>query len=148
MEYSKNGLHLTEQFEGCRLTAYPDPGTGGDPWTIGYGHTGSDVHAGLTITQEQAEELLMKDVQKAANDVNAKVTTDITQEEFDALVDFVFNCGAGNFNGSTLLKKINAGDMEGAAHEFEKWDMAAGKHMAGLLRRRHAEAQEFLSGIA
>ena len=148
MEYSKNGLHLTEQFEGCRLTAYPDPGTGGDPWTIGYGHTGSDVHAGLTITQEQAEELLMKDVQKAANDVKAKVTTDITQEEFDALVDFVFNCGAGNFNGSTLLKKINAGDMEGASHEFEKWDMAAGKHMAGLLRRRHAEAQEFLSGMA
>jgi len=148
MEYSKNGLHLTEQFEGCRLTAYPDPGTGGDPWTIGYGHTGSDVHVGLTITQEQAEELLMKDVQKAANDVKAKVTTDITQEEFDALVDFVFNCGAGNFNGSTLLKKINAGDMEGASHEFEKWDMAAGKHMAGLLRRRHAEAQEFLSGMA
>jgi lysozyme len=148
MEYSKNGLHLTEQFEGCRLTAYPDPATGGDPWTIGYGHTGSDVHSGLTITQEQAEELLMKDVQKAANDVKVKVTTDITQEEFDALVDFVFNCGAGNFNGSTLLKKINAGDMEGAAHEFEKWDMAAGKHMAGLLRRRHAEAQEFLSGMA
>ena len=148
MEYSKNGLHLTEQFEGCRLTAYPDPGTGGDPWTIGYGHTGSDVHVGLTITQEQAEELLMKDVQKAANDVKAKVTTDITQEEFDALVDFVFNCGAGNFNGSTLLKKINAGDMEGASHEFEKWDMAAGKHMAGLLKRRHSEAQEFLSGMA
>lgn len=148
MEYSKNGLHLTEQFEGCRLNAYPDPATGGDPWTIGYGHTGSDVYAGLTITQEQAEELLMKDIQKAANNVKAKVTTDITQEEFDALVDFVFNCGAGNFNGSTLLKKINAGDMEGAAHEFEKWDMAAGKHMAGLLRRRHAEAEEFLSGMA
>ena len=148
MEYSKNGLHLTESFEGVRLSAYPDPASGGDPWTIGYGHTGSDVHSGLVITQEQAEELLMKDVQKAANDVKAKVTTDITQEEFDALVDFVFNCGAGNFNGSTLLKKINAGDMEGAAHEFEKWDMAAGKHMAGLLRRRHAEAQEFLSGIA
>jgi lysozyme len=148
MNYSKNGLHLTEQFEGCRLTAYPDPATGGDPWTIGYGHTGSDVHKGLTITQEQAEELLMKDIQKAVQSVNSKVTTDITQNEFDALVDFVFNCGAGNFAGSTLLKKINAGDMEGAAHEFEKWDMAAGKHMAGLLRRRHAETQEFISGIA
>ena len=54
MEYSKDGAHLTEQFEGCKLTAYPDPATGGDPWTIGYGHTGNDVYPGLTITQEQA----------------------------------------------------------------------------------------------
>ena len=147
-QYSKNGLHLTEQFEGCKLNAYPDPGTGGAPWTIGYGHTGPDVHPGLTITQEQAEELLMQDTQKAATAVNAKVTGDITQEEFDALVDFVFNVGAGNFAASTLLKKVNAGDIHGAAAEFEKWDMAAGKQMAGLLRRRHAEAEEFLSGLA
>ena len=147
-EYSKNGLHLTEQFEGCKLTAYPDPATGGAPWTIGYGHTGPDVHPGLTITQEQAEELLMQDTQKAAAAVNAKVTGDITQEDFDALVDFVFNVGAGNFAASTLLKKVNSGDIHGAAAEFEKWDMAAGKHMAGLLRRRHAEAEEFLSGLA
>jgi lysozyme len=147
-EYSKNGLHLTEQFEGCKLTAYPDPATGGAPWTIGYGHTGPDVHTGLTITQEKAEELLMQDTQKAAAAVNAKVTGDITQEEFDALVDFVFNVGAGNFAASTLLKKVNAGDIHGAAAEFEKWDMAAGKHMAGLLRRRHAEAEEFLSRLA
>ena len=148
MEYSKNGAHLTESFEGLRLTAYADPGTGGAPWTIGYGHTGLDVHPGLTITQEQAEELLMQDTQKAAAAVNAKVTGDITQEEFDALVDFVFNVGAGNFAASTLLKKVNSGDIHGAAAEFEKWDMAAGKHMAGLLRRRHAEAEEFLSGLA
>ena len=148
MEYSKNGAHLTESFEGCKLTAYPDPGTGGAPWTIGYGHTGPDVHPGLTITQEQAEELLMQDTQKAAAAVNAKVTGDITQEEFDALVDFVFNVGAGNFAASTLLKKVNAGEIHGAAAEFEKWDMAAGKHMAGLLRRRHSEAEEFLSGLA
>ena len=148
MEYSKNGAKLTEQFEGCKLTAYPDPGTGGSPWTIGYGHTGPEVHLGLTITQEQAEELLMEDVKKAAATVNTKVTTDITQEEFDALVDFVFNVGAGNFDASTLLKKVNAGDIHGAADEFLKWDMAAGKHMAGLLKRRHAEAEEFLSGMA
>ena len=147
MNYSKNGLHLTENFEGLRLIAYPDPATNGDPWTIGYGHTGTEVHKGMTITQEQAEELLMQDVKKAAATVNAKVTTDITQEEFDALVDFVFNVGAGNFNASTLLKKVNSGDIQGAANEFLKWDMAAGKHMAGLLKRRHAEAEEFLSGI-
>ena len=148
MEYSKNGLDLTESFEGLSLVSYPDPATGGEPWTIGYGHTGPDVHPGLTITQEQAEELLMQDVKKAAAAVNAKVTGDITQEEFDALVDFVFNVGAGNFAASTLLKKVNAGDIHGAAAEFEKWDMAGGKHMAGLLRRRHAEAEEFLSGLS
>ena len=148
MEYSKNGLHLTEEFEGLRLTAYPDPGTGGNPWTIGYGHTGSDVHPGLTITKEQAEELLMKDIQKAVADVNSKVTTDLTQDEFDAIVDFVFNVGAGNFNNSTLLKKINANDMEGAANEFDKWNLAAGKVMAGLVRRRHAETMLFLNHVA
>ena len=147
MNYSKNGLHLTENFEGLRLIAYPDPATNGDPWTIGYGHTGAEVHKGMTITQEQAEELLMQDVKKTAATVNAKVTTDITQEEFDALVDFVFNVGAGNFNASTLIKKVNSGDIQGAANEFLKWDMAAGKHMAGLLKRRHAEAEEFLSGM-
>ena len=148
MQYSKDGLHLTEQFEGVRLTAYPDPATGGDPWTIGYGHTGPEVHSGMTITQEQAENYLMQDVAKAAADVNAKVTVEITQGEFDALVDFAFNCGCGNLNGSTLLKKLNAGDYEGAAHEFEKWDMAAGKHMAGLLRRRQAEELLFLKDMA
>jgi len=148
MEYSKDGLHLIEQFEGCRLQAYPDPGTGADPWTIGYGHTGPDVHPGLEITKEQAEELLAQDVQKAAADVNAHVTTDITQEEFDALVDFAFNCGCGNLNHSTLLKKVNEGDFEGAAEEFLKWDKAGGHVMAGLLKRRHAEATLFLSGKA
>ena len=147
MNYSKNGLHLTENFEGLRLTAYPDPATHGDPWTIGYGHTGAEVHQGMTITQEQAEEFLMQDVQKAVQTVNLKVHTDLTPNEFDALVDFVFNCGAGNFAGSTLLKKINAGDMEGAALEFQKWDKAAGHVMAGLVRRRQAETDLF-KGLA
>jgi lysozyme len=80
--------------------------------------------------------------------VNAHVKTDINQDEFDALVDFAFNCGCGNLNNSTLLKKLNAGDMEGAAEEFLKWDMAAGHHLAGLAKRRHAEATLFLSGKA
>ena len=148
MQYSKDGLHLTEGFEGCRLNAYPDPGTGGDPWTIGYGHTGADIHAGLTITQAQAEEYLRQDVQKAAANVNTHVKVEITQDEFDALVDFAFNCGCGNLDTSTLLKKLNAGDHEGAAQEFLKWDMAGGHHMAGLLRRRQAEAALFLTKLA
>ena len=147
-KYSKDGLHLTEGFEGVRLTAYPDPATGGDPWTIGYGHTGPEVHSGMTITQEQAENYLAEDVKKAEADVNARLNVEVTQNEFDALVDFAFNCGCGNLNNSTLLKKLNAGDFEGAAQEFLKWDMAAGHHMAGLLRRRQAEELLFLKDMA
>ena len=147
-KYSKDGLHLTEGFEGVRLTAYPDPATGGDPWTIGYGHTGPEVHSGMTITQEQAENYLAEDVKKAEADVNARLNVEVTQNEFDALVDFAFNCGCGNLNNSTLLKKLNAGDYEGAAQEFLKWDMAAGHHMAGLLKRRQAEELLFLKDMA
>jgi lysozyme len=148
VKYSRNGFDLTKQFESCRLTAYPDPGTGGVPFTVGYGHTGADIHEGMTITQEQADLYLAEDVQKAVDEVNAKVHTDLSQEEFDALVDFVFNVGAGNFNNSTLLKCINAGDMEGAARQFDRWDKSDGRVLAGLVRRRQAETQEFLSGLA
>ena len=143
MTYSQTGLHLTENFEGCSLTAYPDPGTGGDPWTAGYGHTGDDVCEGTTCTQEQAEQWLMQDVQHAAKAVNDLVQIDLTQEEFDALVDFTFNLGVGNFRSSTLLRKLNAGDIDGAAAEFDKWDRAGGRVMAGILRRRQAETNLF-----
>ena len=148
MEYSKEGLKLTERFEGCRLEAYPDPGTGGDPWTIGYGHTGPDVFPTLVITQEYAEKLLLEDVQKAVANVNAHLKIEVTQEEFDALVDFAFNCGCRNLDNSTLLKKVNEGDHEGAADEFLKWDKAGGHVMAGLLKRRQAEAALFLSYLS
>ena len=148
MEYSKDGLHLTERFEGCRLVAYPDPGSGGDPWTIGYGHTGPEVVEGLEITQDQAEQYLAQDIKQAEANVNAVVHVELTQEEFDALVDFAFNCGCRNLDSSTLMKKLNAGDYDGASHEFIKWDMAAGHHMAGLLKRREAEAAMFISKLA
>ena len=147
MIYSKNGLHLTEQFEGLRLTAYPDPGTGGAPWTIGYGHTGPDVHPGLTITQQQAENLLARDIQTASDAVNRLVKYELTQEEFDALVDFTYNCGAGNLQASTLLKKINAGDMVGASKEFAKWNLANGHVLQGLVKRRQEEMRLFLQSI-
>jgi len=148
MEYSKNGLKLTERFEGCRIEAYPDPGTGGDPWTIGYGHTGPDVFPTLVITQEYAEKLLLEDVQKAVDNVNAKLKIEVSQDEFDALVDFAFNCGCRNLDNSTLLKKVNEGDHEAAAEEFLKWDKAGGHVMAGLLKRRQAEAALFLSDLS
>ena len=139
MEYSLDGLHLTESFEDCRLQAYLD--SGGVP-TIGYGHT-HGVAMGMTCTQEQAEQWLQQDVQVAAQAVNRMVTVALTQPEFDALVDFTFNLGTGSLQHSTLLRLLNAGDYKGAAAEFEKWDRAGGKVMAGLLRRRQAEEQMF-----
>lgn len=142
MTYSKDGLHLTEQFEGCKLEAYQDSR---GIWTIGYGHT-AGVHAGATCTQQQAEQWLAEDIAWAASEVNKLVHVLLTQAEFDALVDFVFNCGAGNFDHSTLLALVNKGDMKDAANEFEKWDRSGGKVVAGLLRRRDAERVMFLTG--
>lgn len=137
MKYSKDGLHLTEQFEGCRLSAYPD--TGG-VWTIGYGHT-SGVHAGMVCTQSQAEAFLQEDVSHAEREVNRLVQVPLTQSEFDALADFQFNTGA--LGKSTLLELLNAGDYHGAAAQFERWDRVKGVEVAGLLRRRKAEEEEF-----
>jgi lysozyme len=136
LTYSRNGLALTEQYEGCRLTAYQDQV---GVWTVGYGHTGADVTPGLTITQAEAEALLAKDVLAAARCVNTTVKLRLTQGEFDALVDFVFNLGPGNFLRSTLLTALNAGDLARAAAQFECWDRAGGVIVAGLLRRRQAE---------
>ena len=141
MEYSKNGLSLTEQFESCRLTAYPD--SKGVP-TIGWGHT-AGVYPGQTITQEQADDFLMADVQNAVAHVNNLVHIQLTQNEFDALVDFAFNCGCGAFASSTMLRLLNAGNITGAAYEFQRWDKADGTVVAGLLRRRIAESTEFQS---
>jgi lysozyme len=139
MEYSLDGLHLTESFEGCRLDAYLD--SVGVP-TIGYGHT-HGVTLGMTCTQDQAEQWLQQDIQVAAEAVNRMVTVTLTQQEFDALVDFTFNLGTGSLQKSTLLRLLNAGDYKGAATEFDKWDKAGGKVMAGLLRRRQSEEQMF-----
>lgn len=144
MRYSLSGLHLTELFEGLKLAAYPDPATGSLPWTISYGHTGPEVHQGLVWTKDQAEAALQRDIGFAEGNVNHWCTrSDLTQGEFDALVDFAFNCGTKNLDASTLLKDVNSGDFAAAAAEFEKWDHAGGKVMAGLLRRRQAEEAEF-----
>jgi lysozyme len=140
LTYSSNGLTLTEQFEGCNLTAYQDQV---GVWTIGYGHTGQDVVSGLTITQDQAQDLLAQDVSSAAACVNRVVTIELEQDEFDALVDFVFNLGTGAFTESTLLRDLNSGDATAAAAQFDQWDHAGGAVVAGLLRRRQAETALF-----
>jgi len=140
MEYSQDGLRLTEQFEKCRLTAYQDIA---GVWTIAWGHTGSDVYPGRVITLDEANSLLLQDVQNALDHVNSLVIVPLTQNEFDALVDFCFNCGCAAFAGSTMLKLLNAGDYQGAAEQFDAWDHAGGKVVAGLLRRRQIETNDF-----
>jgi len=139
MEYSSEGLHLTEQFEGCKLTAYLDQV--GVP-TIGYGHT-AGVKMGDTITQEQAEHFLQEDIAVCVAEINRHVGVTLTQGEFDALVDFAFNLGFHALETSTLWKLIQAHDFAGAAAQFPRWDKAGGKKVEGLLRRRLAEQAEF-----
>lgn len=147
MQYSREGRLLTERFEGLRFKAYQDQV---GVWTIGYGHT-RGVQEGQICTAEQAEAWLAQDIAIAEADVNShcsKLIADgkLTQGEFDALVDFAFNLGCRALDTSTLLRLVNAGDFARAAEEFERWDHAGGKVVAGLLRRRLAEKEEFLNG--
>lgn len=147
------GINLIKEFEGCHkkradgnIEAYPDPGTGGVPWTIGWGTTRMDGRAvvrGDVITQAKADKLLEDDLVKYAKEVEAAITAPTTQDQFDALVSFHYNTGA--IATSTLTKKHNARDYEGAAQEFGRWNKAGGKVMAGLTRRRAAEAMLYRS---
>ncbi len=140
MEYSNAGLVLTKSFEGLRLTAYQDSG---GVWTIGHGHTGPDVHAGQTITEPEADALLRADLAASVACVNRSVTVALTQNQFDALVDFCFNAGRGNFERSALLRDVNRADFSAAAGQFGLWVNAGGQRLPGLVRRRAAEAAMF-----
>jgi lysozyme len=140
--YSNRGLALTKSFEGLHLGAYQD--CAGN-WTIGYGHTGPSVLPGQSISEPEAEKLLQADLAEAVACVNHAVKAVISQSEFDAMVDFCFNAGRGNFVQSTLLRKVNSGDFKGAAAQFALWVHAGGEVVAGLLRRRNAEAALFVA---
>lgn len=141
MTVNKAGLDLIRAFEGCRLDAYPDPGTGGEPITIGYGATGG-IKLGTKWTQAQADARLAQDVGRFSDGVAALLGLAPTNEnQFSAMVALAFNIGLGAFGSSTLLKKHKAGDYAGASAEFLKWVNAGGKRMNGLVRRREAEAQ-------
>lgn len=126
MQISNKGIEKIKGYEGLSLTAYPDPGTGGRPWTIGYGHT-LGVQKGDVITPRQAELFLHEDLAPVYITIETNVKVTLTQGQFDALCSFIFNVGAGNFVKSTLLKKLNAGDIKGAADEFMRWNKAAGR---------------------
>ena len=139
-QYSAVGLAITKSFEGLRLTAYQDVA---GVWTIGYGSTIPTVHPGEVITEKEAEQRLIDNMQTAVSCVSEAVTITITQGQFDAMVDFCFNVGQGNFRNSTLLRRVNAGDFAGAAAQFLVWVYAGGVVQEGLDRRRRAEAEMF-----
>mgnify|MGYP000845376888 CR=1 FL=1 len=156
MRVSQAGIDLIKEFEGCHLQAYPDPKTGGDPWTIGWGATGPDIYKGLVWTQDQADERLLKDIEAREAIVNQYVTVPLTQGMFNATVSILCNVGFGSStrNGiirlksgepSTLLAKLNAGDYEGAANEFGRWISPGSPVERGLKRRRGAEVEMFNS---
>lgn len=137
---SRPGIDLIKRFEGCRLQAYLCPA---GVWTIGFGHTGTDVHEGKRITMEEAERLLRDDLAHFERRVQQLVTAPLTQGQFDALVSFAFNVGLGAFERSTLLKKLNAEDYRGAAAQFSVWTKAGGRDLPGLIRRRREEKAMF-----
>ncbi len=130
------GLALIKRFEGLRLNAYKCPA---DVPTIGYGSTGPHVKMGMCITEAEAERLLLEDLDRFERGV-VKAGGTMTPGQFSALVSFAFNLGLGALQGSTLLKKHLAGDYDGAAKEFARWNKAGGRVLPGLVTRRAAEA--------
>lgn len=141
------GIALIKRFEGCRLDAYPDPGTGGDPWTIGFGSTGPGIAKGVRWTQAQADERFAADL---ASKYGAAVDrllgdTPTTQGQFDSMVSLAYNIGVGAFTRSSVLRLHKAGDHIGASRAFLLWNKAGGRVMKGLTRRRLAEADLYLS---
>jgi lysozyme len=153
MQPSQACINLIQEFEGCAkrqpdgsFVAYPDPGTGGDPWTIGWGSTGPDIRKGVVWTQKQCDDRFIEHLGQFAQKVNNLLgNSATTQHQFDAMVSFAYNVGPANLSSSTLLRKHKAGDFAGAAAEFARWNKAAGKVLPGLTRRRTAEAALYAS---
>lgn len=153
MRTSTKGLEFIKRFEGLSLKAYK---CAAGVWTIGWGHTGSlaeigidrNIFEGLVITREQATQLLKKDLIKYEKAVNDYVKTPLNQAQFDALVDFSFNCGTGALRTSTLLKRVNYRDTpDNITAAFKMWNKGGGKVLKGLTLRREAEAKLFNTGI-
>lgn len=150
MRTSEAGLAIIKKWEGLKLTAYPDPATGGEPYTIGYGHTylagPPKVSLGMRISAAEASSILKDDLKKFEKSVESLLTRKPNQAQFDAMVSLTYNIGAGNFKKSTVLRKFNAGDIAGAAEAFMLFVKANGKVMKGLVNRRNDERELFLSG--
>lgn len=136
------GFNLIKSFEGCELAAYTDPV---GVLTIGYGHTGPDVKPGMTITQAQADTLLQNDLTGFEHCVNDAVSHDATPNQFAAMVSLAFNIGCGAFQGSSVLREFNLGNLSAAAQAFGMWVYGDPDQppLPGLVRRREAEAELF-----
>lgn len=139
MKISAEGLALIKKFEGCELEAYQDAV---GVWTIGYGHI-KGVKEGMTITKQQAEEMLLEELVEYENYVLEAVNHQLDQCMFDALVSWTYNLGPSNLNASTMLKVLNAGDYDAVPEQIKRWNKAGGKVLQGLVRRREAEALLF-----
>lgn len=140
------GVDLIKSHEGLRLKAYPDPGSGGEPWTIGYGHASPEVDPGMTITKATALTLLTKDLETFCALVESKVKVELTDNQFAALVSFCYNVGGGNFSKSSALKAVNAKKFALVPSKLALYNQASGKVMAGLVRRRAEEGALFIKG--
>ena len=146
------GTALIKRFEGCAVrrrdgmfAAYPDPGTGGAPWTIGWGATGKGIQPGTLWTQASCDARLEADLARFARGVTRALNgAPTSQAQFDAMVSFHYNTGA--IARATLTRLHNAGRYAEAADEFARWIHAGGKRMPGLVRRRAAEAALYRSG--
>ena len=146
MSVSNKGVDLICEFEGKRLVAYDD---GVGVWTIGFGTikypNGVRVKKGDTCTLDQAKEYMRHDLIEFEHTVNSSVKVPLNQNQFDALVSLAYNIGSSAFKSSTLVKKLNTGDYQGAADQFNVWINAGGKRMQGLVNRRDKEKLLFLS---
>jgi lysozyme len=146
MQLSPRGRALIQEFERLRLVAFkPTPD---DVWTVGWGHTGDDVHEGLVWTRVQADDAFDFDIGKYVRQVIASTDVPLTQNQFDALVSFTYNEGVTAEGHSTLLKYVNQRRWLDAANEFPRWNKQKGKVLDGLTRRRDAERTLFLEGLA
>lgn len=140
MEISDKGIEFIKNSEGYKLVGYLDQA--GVP-TVGVGHTGVGIYEGMIITSEQADEYLKQDLKKFVTAINSLVKVELNQNQMDALTSFCFNEGVHAFSTSTLLKKLNANDLQGTANEFLKWDIVAGVHNHGVEARRIRERNLF-----
>ena len=139
MNISQEGLGLIKKFEGCELEAYR---CAANVLTIGYGSI-KGVKEGDTITQEEADSLLLHEMDEYEGYINDMVNADLKQNQFDAMVSWVFNLGPSNLQASTLLKVLNSKDYEGVPSQIKRWNKAGGQVKQGLIRRREAEALLF-----
>ncbi len=115
-------------------------------WTVCHGHTGKDIMLGKTYTKAECKALLNKDLATVARQINPYIKVDIPETTRGALYSFVYNVGAGNFRTSTLLRKINQGDIKGACDQLRRWTYAGGKQWKGLMTRREIEREICLWG--